>query len=769
MDLGILSVGFQVDLSGLTSGISSAKDQLAGFSDASQQSSGGFLSGIGGMVGGLLNFGAQLGQTMFGVQALWSTAQGLGQSLLGPAISAETVTTALTTLDGSAAAAGAEMQRLNEFAAKTPFKTLDIDQAAEQLQGFGIGAGKVVPEITAIGDALGSVGRDTPAELDGVVQIFGKIHTEGKITAMTMNELAVHGINGWQALADATGKSIPEVKNLVAHGLLPANAAIDDLTKGIEMNPLYKGGMAKAAGTFTGLLSTLQSNWDQVIAAFGTPIIKALEGDLNNLGGTLASPVFQSFAGGVGQGIVSVFQGISGAVSGVAGAFTGLNFGDAHDALVDIGSSFRTAGQFLSSFLNHAGGVKSVLGPVGAAFHDLLQGGLSQVTGLLWDFYTAFDGVATGLEHGQGSFGFLQGTFQQLSKIVGGQLTADFQFLGQTVQQLGAWWQGTMGPAIQQSLPGFESLGATIVTTVIPALAQIWAAGEQLGRTLLPILIGGFETIAPIVVRVGGFLADNLGKAIKFIMPDVVSATTAISQFAEEISVRAEPVVKNISNVIGGFLQWIGPYWPSIWQQVTNDFTAAWDIIKGVVQIAFSIVSGIIKVGLDLASGNWKKAWDDMKDTFSGVWDGIKSIANGVWIEIGGGMKSGINGVIDLINDFIRSIDSIGIDVGPVHIHPDVPQIPHLSTGGFVPPGGMAIAGDPGPYSELVFGGPSGASVLSHSQSLAALAGGGGRGEIHVHNHNHIYLDGQEITDMIGGNVVSNWLNHGPVKTLRAA
>jgi len=44
-----------------------------------------------------------------------------------------------------------------------------------------------------------------------------------------------------------------------------------------------------------------------------------------------------------------------------------------------------------------------------------------------------------------------------------------------------------------------------------------------------------------------------------------------------------------------------------------------------------------------------------------------------------------------------------------------------------------------------------------------------GNGEIHVHNHNAIYIDGQELTNLIGPRLVQRWLNHGPVKTLRSA
>ncbi len=756
----------------------SIDDLAAEFSKVEEgaQSAGGAIADAGsaasggGGGGGFLAFFNQIGIGIFNLQNMANMAQQLGSSLLGPAVSAETVTSALTTLDGSAAAASREMDQLNQFAAKTPFKTLDIDQAAEQLQGFGINAGNVVPDITAIGDALGSVGRDTPAELDSVVQIFGKIHTEGKITAATMNELAIHGINGWQALADATGKTIPQVKDLVSKGLLPADQAISDLTSGIEKNPLYQGGMAKAAGTFTGLLSTLQSNWDQVIAAFGTPIIKALEGSLNNLGSTLASPAFQQFAGSVGQGLVTSFQDIGGAVQATAQYFGSFDLGGITYAFKNLGNAVS---QIVAPF-QHLGDNKGATSFFVDLKNDLSQGLVAGITSV----GQFIGGLADDLKQlvsqkDVTSFlGSMKDGFSQVQKIVGGGLGDDFQFLGKTVQQLGQWWQSSMVPAIKQAEPGFEHLGSVVATTIIPALAQIWANGQKLSREVLPPLISAFEAVEPIIVRVGGFLADKLGSAIQTITPDIVAATGAITDFVGQIITRVEPIIQNLWKDIKIGLDWIGPYWPSIWLGIQDVFTGVWDILKGAVQIAWSVISGIIKVGLDIFSGNWGQAWNDIKDTFSGVWDGIKSIATGIWSVIGGGVKAGINGVISQINGFIDHLDSIGIDIGSVHIHPNVPEIPYLATGGFVPPGGMAIAGDPGPNEELVFGGTQGATVLSHSQSLALLAGStaasarGGNteaGTIHIHVHLGAQEIGEWMADATGNAMVARIRSQGPV------
>lgn len=648
--------------------------------------------------GGWLNFFNQIGIGIFSIQNMIQVAGQLTGALLGPAMSAEEVTSSLEIFTGSAAKAKKELGDLASFAAHTPFETQAIDDAALKMQSVGINAHDVIPYILSLGDALDATGRISSADLDQIVNAFDKIKTEGHLTTDVMNSFALSGIDAWGVLEAQTGKTHAQLAELISKGLYPADQAMKDLTEGIEKSPIYKGQMANDANLLTGAISTLKSNWDQILASFGSPIIKGLEPIINNLSADLSSPAFKDFAGSIGQGIVAVFLSI-----GSAGA------------------------------------------SVGTMLHGLSQGG-------------GLSALASG--------------FKEVQSIVGGELGKDFRLLGQETQELGKWWQSSMLPAIHQAEPGFTKLGTVLATDVAPAIAKVWAVGEKLSREALPPLTKAFEKIEPVVVRVGGFLAGELAQGIQKITPDIVQASQAIGKFAGDIETRVAPVLAGLSTDLHVFLDWIGPYWPSIWQGISNELTMVWDVMKGVVQIAWALISGTIKVGLDLASGNWKKAWTDVKDTFSGVWEGIKNIAIGVWTGIGGGIKSGINAVIGELNSFIRSLDSLSVDIGPVHIHPGIPQIPYLAAGGIVPPGGMAIAGDPGPNEELVLGGTSGATVLSNAQSsqllarsMAAAGAGGGRGsDVHV----HIYLDSQEIAHYTAPAaaeaVVAKLYGFGPVR-----
>ncbi len=321
--LGDLLVRYRADISDLQSKVSQAKSDIQSVEESAQNSGGGIFSSFKNAAGGVLEFGQKLGMSIFAIQNLAQGAENLGSALLGPAMQMEQMTTAFTTLDGSASAATQELQKLNEFAAKTPFQTSDIDQAAASLQAFGIKSQDVIPDLTGMGDALSAMGKTSGADLQQIVLAFGHIQTDGHLTGRTMMELGQLGINGMAMLQLATGKSKDELQKMITGGTLPAKQAIADLVAGIEKSNLG-GGMAKQAQTAAGQLSTLKSNVNLALAAFGGPILKLAEGGLAQLGALAANPQFQQFAAVLGGGIATGFKVVATVIGGVVTGFMNL-------------------------------------------------------------------------------------------------------------------------------------------------------------------------------------------------------------------------------------------------------------------------------------------------------------------------------------------------------------------------------------------------------------------------------------------------------------
>ena len=86
-------------------------------------------------------------------------------------------------------------------------------------------------------------------------------------------------------------------------------------------------------------------------------------------------------------------------------------------------------------------------------------------------------------------------------------------------------------------------------------------------------------------------------------------------------------------------------------------------------------LESIIDFIKNVFSGNFAAAWQNVLDAFAAVWEGIKTI-----------IKTPINAAIDLLNEFIRSINGLKIPdwvpgMGGTGIL-DIPEIPRLYAGG---------------------------------------------------------------------------------------
>lgn len=360
--------GFQDALNGLTSSVSEAvaqiNEQLASVATDTEETESktkGSTGGIGGSFTGLMG---KVGTTIFAFQNMANMAQNLAGGLLSPAANAESMQASFTNLTGSAQTASAELQKLDDFAAHTQFTTLDIDAAGAQLLGFGFKAQDIIPDIQAVGDNLSAVGKGTPAEIQSVIDIFGKMSTQGKITAMDINQLGSHGIKALDDIASGAGLSSTQIQEMIKKGTLPAKDAIDDLTKGIEKNPIYQGGMAKQSGTLSGIMSTLSSDWDVFLSKLVTPALPSLEQGLSNLTTLLTNPSFQQFASLVGTTIVNGVKTLATDIGNLV--TTGQN-------LVNFFKNNQTAMNALVSILITAAGIIT-----GALLPALIMWGIQQ-------------------------------------------------------------------------------------------------------------------------------------------------------------------------------------------------------------------------------------------------------------------------------------------------------------------------------------------------------------------------------------------------------
>src|SRR5262249_23694711 len=118
-------------------GVESAESQLKSLGSEVETTQGKIQTmssgGLKGMVGGLLNFGSQVGMTIFGIKSLADTAISLGSGLLAPNISLEQTRVSFMAFLNDGKKVDSLLKDLKTFAATTPFEFPEVQQASLKL------------------------------------------------------------------------------------------------------------------------------------------------------------------------------------------------------------------------------------------------------------------------------------------------------------------------------------------------------------------------------------------------------------------------------------------------------------------------------------------------------------------------------------------------------------------------------------------------------------------------------------------------------------
>jgi tape measure domain-containing protein len=616
MDLGTMVVTYSGDVGQFISASNQAKSAISGVADSAQSSGSGILGGFGKAISGAVGFASSVGQTIIGVKAFASTAIDLGSALLQPAADAERTTNSFETLLHSTTAAKNEMMDLNRFAAGTPLQTQWVDGAAEKILAFGGKVGDVQPEITAIGDSLSGLGKLSEASLNSIVDIFGKISAQGKITGGDMMQLSTWGIPAWNELASAMHKPVPELQKMVSAGLVPAGVAIADLQKGMEKT--FGGDMQKQANSFTGIVSTLQSDWKMALAAIGGPALKVAEQGLSQIVGVLSAPAFQTFASGVGQQIANVFSEIGGFAKGAQPFLSGV--GTLFHGMADNWSEF--ASEFDSSDIT-------------ANFKNLQQavGNFGQQIGpLLGPLLNNADNFLI-------SIGGLLGSL--VSPALG------------TASQNVNGMAGAMKPMVLGLSDVFTGL-QQLTTNITPAVSGIAKFVTQ--SNIIPItfnLIGSaFETVSPLVTG----LANGLANLAGFFTQNEVAGDLLKGTLVGIGVVMAADALSGVMDLIAVFPIMIGLTWmwvSGLAAAAAGTIAATWPIL------AIGAIIAIVVGGIILAVQHWAQ----ISQWFGGIWKTVSGGIGNAFSAIGSKAHDATNGIGNAFSNLGTSMHDKGKDI----------------------------------------------------------------------------------------------------------
>lgn len=213
--------------------------------------------------------------------AIVSKAFGVLSDSIGRAIdridTIDTATKSLTVLTGSAGIAKQVMDDLAAAIEGTPIALNDVAMGAKKMVAAGMEGTKVKGVFQAIADAAYGVGNGAES-IDQITSAIAGMQSAGVVYADDINRLVDDGIPAWQILANASKKSVTDMKEAVSDGTLSAGDAIEDLRRGIEEGTEgVAGSTAKMAGLAKTAGDTLSGSMANFKTAITTTIVKGLE------------------------------------------------------------------------------------------------------------------------------------------------------------------------------------------------------------------------------------------------------------------------------------------------------------------------------------------------------------------------------------------------------------------------------------------------------------------------------------------------------------
>lgn len=186
--------------------------------------------------------------------------------------------TMFTTLTGSAEEADRVISQLQEDAQKSPFDSATLIKANQYLISAGVNADDARAMINNLGNAVAATGGGS-AELERMAQNLQQIQNVGKASSVDIKQFANAGINIYGLLAEATGKTVAEVKDMdVTYEQLAQAFAMASQEGG-----KYYGAMEAQSETLNGSLSATKESIQMTLGSITESLMPVIVKVLNKV------------------------------------------------------------------------------------------------------------------------------------------------------------------------------------------------------------------------------------------------------------------------------------------------------------------------------------------------------------------------------------------------------------------------------------------------------------------------------------------------------
>lgn len=290
----------------------------------------GFNSGVS-KLGGIAKKGAGVA-----VAAVGAVTAALGAGVVAGVkynASIESYQTSFEVMTGSAEKAAGVIDRLKKVGASTPFELPDLADTTQLLMNYGFSADEAMDKMMMLGD----ISQGSAEKMSRIATAYGQMSSAGKVSLEDVKQMIEAGFNPLQEISESTGESMSSLYDRISKGTISVDEITASMQRATSEGGKYFQSMEKQSQTFSGLISTLKDNAQQLLGEVVEPISDGLT---ESLLPAAISAIEQLTKGFEENGVSGMIQAAGNIVSGL---FTGIM----ENAPSLISTGFELLNQFL--------------------------------------------------------------------------------------------------------------------------------------------------------------------------------------------------------------------------------------------------------------------------------------------------------------------------------------------------------------------------------------------------------------------------------------
>ena len=290
----------------------------------------GFNSGIS-KLGGIAKKGAGVA-----VAAVGAVTAALGAGVVAGVkynASIESYQTSFEVMTGSAEKAAEVIDKLKKVGAETPFELPELADTTQLLMNYGFSADEAMDSMMMLGD----ISQGSAEKMSRIATAYGQMSSAGKVSLEDVKQMIEAGFNPLQEISESTGESMASLYDRISKGTISVDEITASMQRATSEGGKYFQSMEKQSQTFSGLISTLKDNAQQLLGEVVKPISDGLTESLLPAAISAIEQLTQGFEE----------NGVSGMIQAAGNIVNGLFAGMMENAPLLISTGMELLNQFL--------------------------------------------------------------------------------------------------------------------------------------------------------------------------------------------------------------------------------------------------------------------------------------------------------------------------------------------------------------------------------------------------------------------------------------